>query len=460
MKDKHNILSKLVITISVITVVIMFFAFNSAPQGSTQEKTKKPNFVLIMADDLGYSDISCYGSRTIHTPYLDRLAAEGMRFMDYHSNGAVCSPTRAALLTGKYQQRTGIEGVITAAYHRKVGLALKEITLAEALKKEGYVTGMFGKWHLGYAEKYNPCHQGFDEFKGYVSGNVDYFSHIDQEGYFDWWKNTTLKDDKGYSTDLVTRYGIDFIKRHKKEPFFLYLPYETPHYPYQGRHSKPFRTKGSKKASNKAVPADSIPGIYKEMVEVMDGDIGRIIQVLKDMHLTGKTFVFFCSDNGGVRNYGQHNLPLRGWKGQLYEGGHRVPAIAWWPGKIRAGVKSDETIMSMDIFPTFLDLANETPMKELDGISFKEILLKEGTMPERSLFWRFHHVKVIRQGDWKLIIPETKTIQNNIELYNLKNDLSETKNLAAQKPEVVKTLQEKLNKWEKEVTKGVTFLSQ
>jgi len=364
------------------------------------------------------------------------------------------------LMTGKYQQRVGIEGVITAAHHRHVGLALKEVTLAEALKKAGYVTGMFGKWHLGYAEKYNPTRQGFDEFKGYVSGNVDYFSHIDQEGYFDWWQNTTLKDDKGYSTDLLTHYGIDFIKRHKNGPFFLYLPYEAPHYPYQARYSKPFRTKGSSKARNKAVPADSIPGIYKEMVEVMDEDIGKIMQVLKEEQLTKNTFVFFCSDNGGVRNYGKHNFPLRGWKGQLYEGGHRVPAIAWWPGKIKAGTQSDETIMSMDIFPTFLDLARGVPMKGLDGISFGKVLFENGTMPDRLLFWRFHHVRTIRQGDWKLLVTERKTTQDHIELYNLKDDLSETKNLAGEKPGLVKILQKKLNKWEKEVTKGVTFLSQ
>ncbi len=413
-----------------------------------------------MADDLGYGDIGCYGSQTIHTPNLDRLASEGMKFNDYHSNGAVCSPTRAALITGKYQQRVGIEGVITAAHHRNVGLDLKEITMAEALKKAGYITGMFGKWHLGYPEKYNPVHQGFDEFRGYVAGNIDYFSHIDQEGYFDWWKNTVLEDDKGYSTDLLTNYGIDFINRHKNEPFFLYLPYEVPHYPYQGRHIKPFRKVGVKAAHNKTIQEDSIPGIYKEMIEVMDEDIGRIIRALKNAHISENTLVFFCSDNGGVKKYGKHNKPLRGWKAQLYEGGHRVPAIAWWPGKIPAGTRTDETILSMDIFPTLINIAGRTPPEGLDGISFKNVLLQNGNMPDRSLFWRFHHVKAIRHGDWKLIIQETKTAQNKIELYNLKDDLSEINNLADKKTDLVIMLQEKLNKWEKEVTKEVMILSQ
>ncbi len=420
----------------------------------------KPNIILIMADDLGYGDIGCYGSNTIYTPNLDRLASEGMRFTDYHSNGAVCSPTRAALMTGKYQQRTGIEGVITAARHRNVGLALKEETLAEALKKEGYVTGMFGKWHLGYPEKYNPVHQGFDEFKGYVAGNIDYFSHIDQEGYFDWWENAILKDDKGYSTDLLTRYGIDFINRHKNEPYFLYLPYEAPHYPYQGRHGKAFRKEGVKNARNKALPEDSIPAIYKDMVEVMDEDIGKMMEALQNAHLAKNTFIFFCSDNGGVKKYGQHNLPLHGWKGQLYEGGHRVPAIAWWPGKIKAGSQSDEIILSMDIFPTLLELAKTPPVKTQDGISFTKVLFENGTMPERPLFWRFHKVKAIRQGDWKLIVRKTKTAQDQIELYNLKDDLSEGKNLADEKTDLVIMLQEKLNNWENEVTKGVSLLSQ
>lgn len=440
---------------TIIVLITVFSFYGCTEKNAKQLKDNPPNIILIMADDLGYSDIGCYGNKMISTPNLDRLASEGMRFTDYHSNGAVCSPTRAALMTGKYQQRVGIEGVITAAHNRTGGLALSETTVAEALKKAGYVTGMFGKWHLGYPEKYNPTHQGFDEFGGYVSGNVDYFSHFDQTGHFDWWQDTILKDDKGYSTDLLTRYSIDFIKRHSKESFFLYLPYETPHYPYQARYSKPFRTEGSKKAFNKATPRDSIPGIYRDMVEIMDEDIGKILQVLKEEHLTENTLVFFCSDNGGVRKYG-HNLPLHGWKGQLYEGGHRVPAIAWWPGKIKAGTQTDETILSMDIFPTFVDLAHGAPGKELDGISFSKVLLEEGHMSERPLFWRYHHNKAIRLSDWKLIVHKTK---KTVKLYNLKNDLSETRNLAEEKPELVKTLQEKLNKWEKEVTKGVSFIS-
>ncbi len=435
--------------------VFVLFAFVGCNKG--QNSVRHPNFILIMADDLGYNDLSCYGSKTINTPHLDRLAAEGMRFTDFHSNGAVCSPTRAALMTGKYQQRVGIEGVITAAHDREKGLALEETTLAEALKEIGYVTGMFGKWHLGYAERYNPTHQGFDEFKGYVSGNVDYFSHIDQAGYLDWWKNTRLEDDPGYTTDLLTRYGIEFIKRHQKEPFFLYLPYEAPHYPYQGRNSKPFRTRGSKKSHDHAVPADSIPAIYKEMVEVLDEDIGKIIETLEELHLANNTLIFFCSDNGGVKKYGPHNFPLRGWKGQLYEGGHRVPAIAWWPGVIKAGTRSDETVMSMDIFPTFLDLARDTTRYKLDGISFKKTLLGEGTLPERPLFWRHRHAKAIREGDWKLIITEREAskehIEKRIELYDLKKDLSETKNLAGKYPERVETMQKQLEEWEKEVTK-------
>ena len=254
-----------------VTLITLNSVFSQENKSiDSDKKVLKPNFILIMADDLGYGDISCYGNTYINTPNIDRLAMEGIRFTDFHSNGAVCSPTRAALLTGKYQQRTGVGGVITAASHREVGLAIEEITIADELKKHGYSTGVFGKWHLGYDPKFNPSLQGFDDFSGFVSGNVDYHAHIDQEGYFDWWNNTEIKDDKGYTTDLITEYGLDFIDRNNpkktEKPFFLYLPHESPHYPYQRRTDKALRRVGEK--GTDLVLEDSIPGIYKEMVEV------------------------------------------------------------------------------------------------------------------------------------------------------------------------------------------------
>ena len=185
------------------------------------QRQEKPNIIIIMADDMGYGDLSSYGSTFINTPNLDKMAAEGIKFTDFHSNGSVCSPTRAALLTGKYQQRLDIDGVVTAKNHRDKGLATIEKTFAEAIKAAGYVTGMFGKWHVGYQTKFNPINQGFDEYIGYVSGNVDYHSHIDQEGYEDWWEGDTLKSEKGYSTDLITKHSVDFIKRHKDILFYF-----------------------------------------------------------------------------------------------------------------------------------------------------------------------------------------------------------------------------------------------
>ena len=291
--------------------------------GKLGGKDEKPNFIIIMADDLGYGDVGCYGSSKILTPNIDGLAKGGMRFTDYHSNGAVCSPTRAALLTGRYQQRCGINGVVTAARHRETGLALSEVTFAEVLKGAGYTTGLFGKWHVGYPVEFNPMKQGFDEFAGFVSGNVDYQSHIDQEGYFDWWKGEKLEDEKGYTTDLITKHGERFIEKHKGESFCLYLAHEAPHYPYQGPGDGPERAVGNRNA---------FPGrkdraaAYVEMVEAMDAGIGRIVAKVKAMGIERKTLIFFCSDNGPATHGDSGGL--RGKKGSLWEGGHRVPGIA------------------------------------------------------------------------------------------------------------------------------------
>jgi arylsulfatase A len=408
-----------------------------ADSGTHPGGSNRPNIILIMADDLGYGDVGCYGNKKISTPNIDALAKAGMKFTDYHSNGAVCSPTRAALLTGRYQQRAGIEGVIYAkGPTRRTGLALEETTFAEVLKTRGYATGIFGKWHLGYNVQFNPARQGFDEFRGYVSGNVDYHSHIDGAGFDDWWKNIELVPEEGYCTDLITKHGIDFIERHKDEPFCLYLPHESVHSPYQGRNDPPQRLPGGKKG--KAAKGAEIGRAYKEMVEVMDEGVGKIVDTVGRLGLQRKTFIFFCSDNGATRS--------------LWEGGHRVPAIACWPGMIPSGTVTNQTVLGMDMFPTMASTAGaKLPAGlKLDGVNLLGMLTENRKLPERTLFWRYRKQKAVRKGPWKLLVQGDK-----VRLYNLDDDLGEKNNLAGAKPEIAKALQRELGAWEQEVSAGV-----
>ncbi|MCL6295570.1 sulfatase-like hydrolase/transferase [Jejuia spongiicola] len=418
-----------------------------------------PNIVLIMADDLGYGDIQPYGSTTIHTPNLEFLASEGIKFTDFHSNGAVCSPTRAALMTGKYQQRTGVEGVITAKSHRDVGLNLNEITIAEELKKHGYNCGMFGKWHLGYSKEYNPTLQGFDDYTGFVSGNIDYHAHIDQEGYLDWWKGTKIENEEGYSTDLITQYGVKYIEKNNPKntakPFFLYLPHEAPHGPYQRRIDSILRTVG--KAGTKPISKNSIPSVYKEMVEVMDEGIGKIIQVLKETKQYENTIIVFLSDNGANR-FGSNGV-LKGHKGGVYEGGSRVPAIFSYPDKVKKGMINNQIVLTMDLLPTFLDFIDQKPSStHIDGISIKENLIHQTNLPERDVFFAYGNNSFVRSGDWKLVYKKNKN-GDKIELYNLSNDLQETNDVSLINPDLVKKLSNKLQLWKKEVKAGVRLVS-
>jgi len=413
-----------------------------------ENKAKRPNFILIMADDLGYGDLGCYGNQSFKTPNIDKLAAGGMKFTDYHSNGAVCSPTRAALMTGRYQQRCGISGVVTAANHRHTGMSLEETTFAEVLKSAGYATALFGKWHLGYQVEFNPSKQGFDHFTGFVSGNVDYQSHIDQQGYEDWWQGTELKPQEGYSTYLIGRHGLGFIERHRKEPFCLYLAHESPHYPYQGPDDPGHRQVGNAKPVQGIRKDKQVA--YREMIEAMDKTIGQIMDKLKGLGLEENTFIFFCSDNGANRV--GSNGKLKGYKGSLWEGGHRVPAIAYWPGKIAAGVTTDETSISMDLFATMTELGKvRLPAgSALDGVSLVPVLLKGQALPQRTLFWQHKNQKAVRKAWWKLVIDKDK-----IYLFDLEKDPGESANVAEQYPAVVKELTDELDAWQQDVSLGV-----
>ena len=408
---------------------------------------RKPNIILILADDMGYGDAGCYGGKHLQTPAIDTLADRGLRFTDFHSNAPVCSPTRAALLTGCYQQRCGIEGVISAKNHREKGLSLENVTFADLLKTADYRTAVFGKWHLGYEPRFNPRYQGFDEFVGFVSGNIDYHSHIDQAGVEDWWQDVELIPEEGYSTDLVTSHGLSFIQRHKDKPFCLYLAHECPHYPYQGPNDPADRTVG--KPEPILGRRKDRTAAYKEMMESMDTSIDRIVRKINSLDLEKETFIFFCSDNGptGPGSSG----PLKGKKGSLWEGGHRVPGIAYWPSKIRPGTVTNETALTMDLLPTLASLAGLSPPTtlKLDGVDLLPLMVGEQPLSERSLFWRFKNDCAIRKGPWKLINGESQS------LFHLDDDIGETTNIIRKEQERGKSLEQELMNWSRKISVGI-----
>ncbi len=423
----------------------------------------RPNLIIILADDLGYGDPGCYGG-SIPTPQLDAMAAEGLRLSDFHSNGTVCSPSRAALVTGRYQQRCGVDGVVTAdpanaAYQFGVDPET-EITLPAIMSKAGYKTALFGKWHLGYLEKYHPMNYGLDRFCGYLSGNIDYISHYDRMETFDWWQGREWNREKGYSTHLITRHAVDFIKENKDQPFWIYISHEAVHSPIQGPTDAIQR--GPDKVKGERRPAEIV---YRDMLTELDKGVGEVLQTLRENGLAENTLVIFSSDNGPMQLASPG--PLRGRKGSLYEGGHRVPGIFWWPGTIPAGGTSAQTALLFDLFPTFVDLAGIEGNFDFDGISLRP-LLQGGELPARKLFWRKGGLspyepslengedvpKAIRDGQWKLVAqPGYETL----ELFDLENDVAEQHDLSARYPERVEQMKKELQAWEQEMLQCLPY---
>jgi arylsulfatase A len=433
---------------------------------------EKPNVVVILADDLGYGDPGGYYGGKAKTPNLNRLAKEGMLFTDFHSNGAMCSPTRAAFLTGRYQQRLGIETALPTDWddegigsdHNK-----NEITIAEYLAEAGYSSAIYGKWHLGKHASANPVHHGFDDFRGQTCGCGDYFSKLDRNGYKDWWHNDKLSFQEGYSTDVISDNSVRFIEKNKSQPFFLYVAYTAIHFPWQTAEDYDLEirveggdfTSSNPGSKSKLGPhaKENVPSAVRSMIEKMDEGVGRILRTLKEQGLDKNTLIFFSSDNGGYLSYNQNawpavssNGPLRGQKGQLYEGGHRVPAIARWPGKIRAGIVSNQTAMTFDLLPTVLDVLDiSAPAKarpySFDGQSLLPLLLENKPIDERPLFWRTGNQKAVRYGEWKLVLNKNAPP----ELYNLNMDIGETNNIASQYPEETGRLTSILDSWEEDV---------
>ncbi len=432
-------------------------------------ETPRPNIVLILADDLGYGQLGCYGHPERFTPHLDRMAREGMRFTDFHTSGAVCSPTRAGLLTGRYHQRAGIHRAFLGRFERDRhhGLDPRETTFAELLRDAGYRTGLIGKWHLGFRPEFHPLGHGFDRFHGYLSWAVCYQSHYDGvTDYYDWWEGRDPIEEPGYSTHLITENAIKFIERVGDGPFCLYVAQEAPHWPWQGPEDPPVRGPNAERMLNWGRQEDrpEVLRAYREMVVEMDRSVGRILDALRERGLDRRTCVFFLSDNGGQEQ--GTNGPLRGFKADLWEGGHRVPAIAWWPGRIRPGTVNTDLTISLDLFPTMLELAGVKPPTELaiDGRSLAPVLFDESTLGPRQLFWSRpvgremdarQENYAMRDGPWKLVVT-TDDDGEEVGLYNLAYDIGEQHDLASAYAQRVKTMREAIRRWRAEVAAGAT----
>jgi arylsulfatase A-like enzyme len=447
------------------TTAVLALCCLTANADDAPPKAARPNFVVIMVDDMGYAGVSCFGNPYFKTPEIDRLAKEAMTLTDFHSSGTVCSPTRAGLLTGRYQQRAGIEAVIHPVAdhpeHRK-GLKKSETTFAELLKSAGYTTGLVGKWHQGYphnSAEYHPQNHGFDEFVGYHSGNIDYVSHVGDHNQHDWWHDRAETDEEGYATDLINRYAVDFIERHRDEPFCLYVAHLAIHNPVQVRGDPVRRTEADGwkrwRPKNEAERTEKLRG----MTLPIDEGVGQIRRTLKRLGLDRNTLVLFFSDNGPSADFPSGSPKLRGRKGSVYEGGHKVPFIAWWPGKIAAGTSSDAPAITLDIMPTLLSLAGIEPPKErpLDGVDLSPLLLEGEPLPDRPLYWaslsnRGGRAEAMRNGPWKLVVQHPKSAPGSfenetVELYRLDRDPSEEQDLAKEQPDRAAAMLKQLKAW-------------
>ncbi len=446
------------------------FLFLGALAG-TACAAERPNLIVVMVDDMGYAGVSCFGNPYFQTPEIDRFAAEGIRLLDFHSSGTVCSPTRAGLLTGRYQQRAGIEAVIHPAAdhpeHRK-GLQESELTFAELLKRGGYVTGLVGKWHQGYPHNspaYHPQRHGFDEFIGYHSGNIDFVSHVGDQNRHDWWHGREETREEGYTTHLINRYAVEFIRRHRHEPFCLYVAHEAIHNPVQVPGDPVRRTE---QVWNRWKPAGEAERIekFKGMTLPIDEGMGQIRRTLEELGLDHNTLVLFFSDNGASTDFPSGSPRWRGQKGSVYEGGHRVPFIAWWPGVIEAGSSSQAPAITIDVMPTLLSVAGIDPPAErpLDGIDLTPVLKGTGMLPDRALFWASlsnsgGRAEAMREGNWKLVVNHPRaapgTFDNQkVELYRLDEDPSETNDLASREPQRVPDMLLRLKKWYDETSRS------
>lgn len=449
-----------------VSIVAVLFALSIAVNWCSDAAAADtpPNIVLIVADDLGYGELGCQGATDIPTPNIDSIAKSGVRFTNGYVSCPVCSPTRAGLLTGRYQQRFGHEfnpGPANVAGD-DFGLSRDEVALPERLKAAGYKTGMVGKWHLGYSEGSRPTERGFDEFFGFLGGAHPYVADGGQRRNLIM-RGTESIDEPAYLTDAFEREAVAFIERHKADRFFLYLPFNAVHAPMQATDEDRGRFENVSNENRQ---------IFSAMLVSMDDAIGAVLAKLREAKLEDNTLIFFVSDNGGPTQVTtSRNGTLRGRKGTTWEGGIRVPFLVQWKGHIPEGKTYDQPVIALDIHPTALAAAGVSTENEkpFDGVNLLPYLngQSEGA-PHDALYWRFGTQMAIRQGDWKITKGTDAPMRQRagekkkkkkkadaeileMQLFNLANDVGETKNVASENPEKMKELTAAWEKWSAEL---------
>jgi arylsulfatase A-like enzyme len=443
----------------VLASVALLVVTDTGRSAAAETPATRPNIIFILMDDMGYGDLGCYGSRDIRTPNIDRLAREGLKFTDFYANAPVCTPTRCAFITGRWQQRVGLEWPFgyLAQQERLIdgrwvpepdihalGLPTSEVTIATLLKQAGYATGAFGKWHLGYRPEFNPTRRGFDEYFGTLLGHSDYYRYSYFDGTYELRDGEKPVKAEGYLTDLLSRRAVEFVRKHAAEPFFLYLPHQAVHAPYQPPDrpdpavSKEHMNDGDRKS-------------YAAMLERVDDGVGQLLAELEERGIADRTLVVLSSDNGGA--HFSDNSPLFNGKASLWEGGIRVPCLMRWPGRLPAGKIVSQPAITMDLTATFAALAGAAPSAErpFDGIDLMPILTGQRPETSRTFFWRIVRdtrlQKAVRHGAWKYVHDA-----GYIEfLYNVATDPSESKNQFAQQQEIVADLRRRLADWEREM---------
>lgn len=418
-----------------------------APALATTPPVRRPNVLYIMADDMGYADLSCYGRTDYATPHIDALAREGLRLTSAYANSSVCTATRVALITGRYQYRLPVGLEEPLANRENIGLPADQPTLPSLLQKAGYATSLVGKWHLGSLPAYDPLKSGYDQFWGLRSGAVDYYTHNGSNGKPDLWDGPTPLQQAGYLTDLIADRAIAGIARNAAgaKPWFMSLHFTAPHWPWEapGDEAESRRLAASTDKEALMHYDGGSLATYAAMVTRLDVQVGRILQALAAAGQADNTIVVFTSDNGGERF--SSTWPFTGRKTELLEGGLRIPAIVRWPGVTKPGATSDAQVISMDWLPTFVAAAGAAPdpAHAPDGIDIRPALAG-GTLPERTLFWRYknHAQQAARRGRWKYL-----KIADNRFLFDVVADPLERANLKDREPAIFKQLTDSWDAW-------------